>query len=314
MAQSQIKWKQGDYIRLGQAVAKFNKKINEIKNEENKLYLPEEYVYKDVKGEITTRQELNRFINSLRRFNMEGAEELYKTDAGELLTKWERKELGINSRIIQNRLKKELKELNEPGETGYSRVQMGSVREKAIKAQLENSKKIEQLSGYEFKNLKRRLKTSGTSDYTMKKAITYKENYLNMIEIYSNFDNYDKLITKLKSIQNPIDFYNFVSKNELLSDITYMYEMDGSGIIGVNVQEGFNNMLESVGIDIEEDYEDIEDIEEDYNKKKKKKYKYSLVTRSGIIVAQSDSKTTLKNIALNSKDVEIANAYIVINY
>lgn len=33
---NQIKWKRGDYIRLGQAVSQFNKKIRELKQEENR--------------------------------------------------------------------------------------------------------------------------------------------------------------------------------------------------------------------------------------------------------------------------------------
>ena len=70
-----------------------NKKINELNKEEKKLYLPELKNYKDIKENIQTRQELNRVINSLKRFSKEGAEDLYVTKAGEQITKWERKEL-----------------------------------------------------------------------------------------------------------------------------------------------------------------------------------------------------------------------------
>lgn len=71
--------KGGDYISLGKAVSNFNKKIREIRNEENKLYLPEEQNYKDIRNEIVTRSQLKNIINSLRRFSKEGAEELYTT-------------------------------------------------------------------------------------------------------------------------------------------------------------------------------------------------------------------------------------------
>ena len=40
MADSQINWRQGDFIRLGQAVSRFNKKINELQTEEKKLLKP----------------------------------------------------------------------------------------------------------------------------------------------------------------------------------------------------------------------------------------------------------------------------------
>ena len=91
--QGKIKWQQKDYLSLGRAVANFNKKINELQSEEKKLYLPELKNYKDIKENIQTRSELNRVINSLKRFSKEGAEDLYTTKAGEQLTKWERQEL-----------------------------------------------------------------------------------------------------------------------------------------------------------------------------------------------------------------------------
>ncbi len=49
MADSQIRWKRGDYISLGKAVANFNKKINELKTEENALLLPDEISYSELK-------------------------------------------------------------------------------------------------------------------------------------------------------------------------------------------------------------------------------------------------------------------------
>ena len=215
MAHARINWKRGDYISLGRAVSNFNKKIRELQAEENKLYLPDEINYKEAKENITTRRELNRLINSLRRFQREGAEDLYTTQSGEEITKWERAELGIQSRIAQTRLRNELKTLNEPTESGFSRVQMGSIRAREIEAQIKNLKQIETKAGYEFNMLKRRIATQGASDYTMKKAIVFRENYLKEMEKYSHFDNYEKLMKKLRSFTNPISFFNFVSQNEL---------------------------------------------------------------------------------------------------
>lgn len=242
MADNKIRWKRGDFLTLGKAVSNFNKKINELNAEETKLYLPENIEYQKIKENIKTRKELNRVINSLRRFSRAGAEDIYTTKAGETITKWERKELGIQSRIIQRRLKTELKQLNLPNEQGFSRVQMGSIREKEIKAQLKNLKSIESKSGYEFKRLRERIQTSGTSDYSMKKSLVFMENYINEMKKYSHFDNYEKLITKLKSIKNPIEFFNYVSKNELTGDLTYQSDQYFS-------QQEFNRFIEELGID-----------------------------------------------------------------
>lgn len=250
--ESRISWKKGDYITLGKAVAKFNKKINELNAEERKLYLPELIDYQEVKENITTRKELNRVLNSMRRFSKEGAEELYTTKAGEQITNWERKELGIQSRIAQQRLKLELKELNKPNEQGFTRVQMGSEREKEIKRQLQNLKSIETKKGYEFKRLKERIQTAGTSDYIMKKSIIYQENYLKEMEKYSHLDNYDKLMLRLKAIKNPINFYKYVSKNELTGDLTYQSDQYFS-------QQEFNRFVEEFGVDIDNE-EIISDV------------------------------------------------------
>ena len=277
MAQSQIRWKQGDYIRLGKAVSDFNKKINELQTEENKLYFPEKIDYKEAKENITTRSELNRIINSLRRFKREGAEELYTTEAGEQITRWERRELGIQSRIAQTRLRAELKELNKPLESGFSRVQMGSIRAREIEAQIKNLKQIENKKGYEFKRLKERIQNIGTSDYVMKKALVYRENYLKEMEKYSHFDNYDKLIAKLNSIQNPIAFFKFMSQNELTQDLTYQSDEYYS-------QQAFNGFLQDLGIEIEEDSMTNENLFINYQ--------YSLYV-GGAIREQSDNLSYL---------------------
>ena len=50
-------------------------------------------VYINPVPEARSQHELNRVINSLKRFSKEGAEDLYVTKAGEQITKWERKEL-----------------------------------------------------------------------------------------------------------------------------------------------------------------------------------------------------------------------------
>jgi len=221
-----------------------------LQAEERKLYFPEEINYNEAKENITTRQELNRVINSLRRFSREGAEELYITEAGEKMTQWERKELSIQKGIATKNINKELKPLLEIDSSGYSRAQMGSNEAKELMRTLESFKKIESTSKEDLINIKNRLKIFGASDYDMKKATIYKENYMTMLEkTYKNFENYDKLVEKLNSYENPIAFWNFIKEYELLKDIEYMYEFNQHGIRGVSTQTRFNRMLEELGID-----------------------------------------------------------------
>ena len=242
-----IRWKRGDYISLGRAVSQFNKKINELNREEKKLYLPDTLTYQEVKQNITTRKELNRLINSLRRFQKEGVEEKYITDAGEEITKWERRELGIQSRIIQNRLQREIKELSTPKQgQEFSRVQMGSQRFNQIQSEIKSLKGIERKRGSEFDRLRTRIRNLGVSDYSMKKSFIFRENYIREMEKYSHLDNFDKLINKLSSIKNPIEFYNYVSQHEMTGDLTYQSDQ-------YFAQQEFNSFLHDLGIEIDID-------------------------------------------------------------
>lgn len=219
-----LRWKQTDYLTLGKAVAQFNRKINELNKEEKKLYLPENITYSNVKEGIQSRAELNRVINSLRRFSKEGAENLYTNSAGEQMTVWERGELIRQRRIAERNLKKEAKEFEVPVSSGYSKAQMGSLKYKEIVAQIRSLKKLEKKSGNDFVRLKARIKKIGTLDYDMVKATIYRENFLYALGFAENMDGYNLLTRRLNRIKNPVNFYNFVKKSDVFSDIFEYYK------------------------------------------------------------------------------------------
>lgn len=118
---------------------------------------------------------------------------------------------------------------------------MGSVRLRTIEAQLKNLEKLESKKGFDFKTIKWRIQNLGSRDYEMRKAIVFRENYLKTIEKYSNLDNYELLINKLNSFQNPLVFYEFLKNDELAVDLTLQSEQ-------VMKQEAFNSLLERLGI------------------------------------------------------------------
>lgn len=217
-----IKWQQKDYLSLGRAVANFNKKINELNQEEKKLYLPELKNYKDIKGKIFTRQELNRVINSLRRFTNEGAEDPVYIKGNQIISKWEQQELGKQVKIAKRTLNKTISELEKPISFGYSRAQMGSEEYQETKAYLKSLEKAEKklekdaekthrLTDYtrgkgkakyyenilenmrhlknlelrqsgDFVRLKERIEKFGTLDYTYMKATIFRQNFEKALE------------------------------------------------------------------------------------------------------------------------------------
>lgn len=246
MPQNQIRWKKGDYITLGKAVSNFNKKIRELQTEENKLYLPEEVEYKELKNEVTTRRRLNQIVNSLKRFQEDGAEKIVENSAGQKMTSWENNENIIAKRAASRNIKARIKELNIPKYDGFSRVQMGSIEYRELINTLKSFEKLNILRGFEYNRLRERINKYATSDLKMKRSINYRENYINEMKKYSHFDNYQLLMEKLNSIKNPINFYEFVSQNEFTGDLTYQSDQ-------YYTQEAFNAYLQDLGIEIKED-------------------------------------------------------------
>ncbi len=121
----------------------------------------------------------------------------------------------------------------------FQGLKCGSMRVKEINAQIRNLKSIETKRGFDFRSLKRRIQNIGTSDYSMRRAITYRENYIKDMEKYSHFDNYDKLVALFNKYKNPVSFYELLSKNEMTVDLTYQSEQYYS-------QQAFNSFLEDL--------------------------------------------------------------------
>lgn len=245
-----IRWSRKDYTALGKAVSSFNKKINELEQEGRKLYLPNLLDYKEVKEGILTRKELNRTINALKRFQKEGAEDIYKTQGGELLTKWEYKELKNLQRSARNNLNREIAGLRLEGQPFPSSEEIN------LRYTLKNIKKLDTAEKSEFQRIKSRIEFVGSSDYEYKKALIWKENYMKTIERYSNYRGYDKLMKVLKKYQNPISFFHFFrDKTEtLIAD--YLHYISDQMIL----QAQFNQLLRELGIDIEDTLEDIQEL------------------------------------------------------
>lgn len=130
---AKIKWKQSDYIKLGRAISEYNKKVSRLQEIEERTYLPSLIDYKEAKSSILSRKELNRMIASLKRFNKEGAEDLYVTKGGFMLSKWEHKELQREQKIREKKLTEELNKLKEPSKysnVGASKYEMRKCKSK----------------------------------------------------------------------------------------------------------------------------------------------------------------------------------------
>lgn len=224
---SLIRWKKGDYIKLGQAVSRFNKIINELDVDE-KDYLPDLKDYKEIKNQINSRKELNRIIKSLKRANIENLQEVHAFDSGEEVSKWEFSEIKKAKRRALNTLEKERESIL----TSRASIGMGDERLSEIKAIESSFEKLNERTGSDFKRLKQRIFSIGRSDYQITKDKQFMENFYTALEGISNFQNYEILKKELDKIKNPSKFYEFVSKSPVLMDLFLWYKESDSLFYG----------------------------------------------------------------------------------
>ena len=211
---SLIRWKKGDYIRLGRAISRFNKTINEIEVDE-KSVLPEVMNYKELKETLT---------------------EVITYDSGEELTKWEFDEVNKAMRRALRNLESEKAGIL----AGRQSIGMGDERLSEIKA-IENSLySLEDRTGKDFERIKNRILSLGKSDYKITRDKQFQENFYKALEGISNFQNYDVLKKELDKIKNPSKFYDYVKQSPVLMDLFLWYKESDSLYYG-----GFNDNQEA---------------------------------------------------------------------
>lgn len=246
MPDYQIRWKRGDYIKLGKAVADFNRRIKEVQTVENTLYLPMPEKYSTLRDNIATRKEFNRVINMLKSFSQEGAEEIIENNFGDKITKWQYNlaKKGIDKGIEE--LTEQLKSFQKTKkEKPYK-----SDEEREVEDRLNNLKKFNTVKGYNFRRLVRRGLRLNEVDREMKLAIQYRENYETALDEISGFKNYDKFKKLLDNIRNPIEFFNFIQRSDIMSDLFLWYDDDGSTL----KQGGFASNEDAFDFALENDF------------------------------------------------------------
>lgn len=207
-----IRWSDADNKELRRVVKNYNAKISRLekKNPQLKNALPEKTSVKAMRELIATRNDLNRELNSLRRFSKKGAETLVVAPGNEYntkITKWQRTEMNrrasiINRKRVARREQIENIEMTAGGEKlGYSLSQlgMGSIAKNELKP---INSFTPFMSRADIKKKFDVLKNESSDLYWNKKEIALKENYIKEIE--RNFNSED-----IKPVKDAIDNMDF---------------------------------------------------------------------------------------------------------
>ena len=250
MRESLIRWKINDYKELEKAVNSFNRKIKRLERR-GKTSLPETLDYVKTRKEIRSRKELNRILRSLEEFKKRGSEEIVKLKSGTEITKWEYGELKKARRRAKTNLTREARKILQARNASLG---MGDERLSQIESIIESFENLENKKGFEFKRTKERILIQGSIDINLKRAETFRTNFLESIKEASTFEGYDKLVNSLNKIKNPIDFYNKVRKSQIAMDFGVWYNEIGEGTDNISYgafatsQDMFNQMLSELDV------------------------------------------------------------------
>lgn len=249
---SEIRWRQGDFIKLGRAVAEFNKTIKKLESENKKLYLPEQISYSNLKEKIVTRQGFNEAINDLKAINKESSQKIVTIESGEEILKWYYDKVNRNAQRRERELINQLAGMNTPemkkakpyrsDEEKQARAELKNLRSLWKKSKFVDGNKKDITKGERQKRANKILENNDR-DATRRKEKLYFKNYKKTMRRYKNMQNYDKLKEYLQGT-NAHDFWLKVKDDEMLSDLTY--ESDNT-----RGQDSFNKFLEHLGIEIE---------------------------------------------------------------
>lgn len=215
---SLIRWTRSDTARLSQAVRQFNKTLSKL-NVLDVNVLPKGFNYKELKDTIFSRRELNRVVKSLKRFNKQSQQRVVSTVSGQRVTQWELSELKKAQRRATTRLTDKARMIIE-SETNV----MGDREFKQLVRTRESIEDLFNRLGSDFKRTSERTLAWGKSDYDLWRASVYRENFMNALEEMSTYDNYKLLKDKLNSIENPIKFFNYVQRSDILTDLFLFYK------------------------------------------------------------------------------------------
>ena len=248
-----IKWSKKDYSNLRNAVNKFNRKIKKLEQLESDIELPNLIKYSDLKSDILTRKNLNKTIASLNRVKFKNAFDEIKLASGETITRWEFNEIMKKQPIAIEKIQKDLAE--EKKNLTYKGLKNEKVEK--LESTLKTLKNFHKKEGSSLRYSLNRIRKIGGIDYEMKKAQTFKDNFLKALEEgASTFKNYKMFAQDLKKIKNPKEFYKYVKDSDTFMDLFIWYN-DETGTIAYgnfkDNEEAFNNaLINDFGYDLEE--------------------------------------------------------------
>lgn len=236
--QYNIRWSRADYGNLRKAINRFNKTVKELESAEGDLVLPDVVTYKDVKSKITTRQELNRIIGSLRRFSNPAKQKAVKLESGIEITAWEYTELKSERRRAERRLSRELAGLEATSSFGT-----GNKRLNEIRSTIASMNRLES-SFSDFDRIRKRIKYQGASDFEFKKAKQFQDNFIKAFKEMGR----KEIVEYAKKFSDPTEFWEAIKSSKFTEIQEFYDEAKGITQFAMEADDRYYMELSKLGL------------------------------------------------------------------
>lgn len=172
-----IKWRDTDEKELAKAVRKFNAKRTRLIKQVPELeeFLPPKASTKEIRKSVQTRRDLKNELNAIERFMRKGAEKPIVTKEGIKTTVYEKKEIAIKVRAINQRRSAELKKAAPSTEKGT----MGTIRENNLKPKKYD---IDKIKKSDWKKFVESVEKQSRDSYAANRYERYKDNFIKGLE------------------------------------------------------------------------------------------------------------------------------------
>lgn len=172
-----IKWRDTDEKELAKVVRKFNAKRTRLLKQVPELeeFLPPKASTKEIRKSVQTRRDLKNELNALERFMRKGAEKPIVTKEGIKTTAYEKKEIAIKVRAINQRRAAELKKAAPSTEKGT----MGTVIENNLKPKKYD---IDKIKKSDWKKFVESVEKQSRDSYAADRYERYKDNFIKGLE------------------------------------------------------------------------------------------------------------------------------------
>lgn len=220
-----------------ETVYRYNKKVKALSAKNNTVKLPPIITTKDLKTKDPTkefyssnRRELRARLKQMKGFLKPGAETVIVTPRKEVFTKWEFHNLQMQRRTAINRIKNDIKRLEDTKMTyagqrsKYSYAQMGSQQYLNLLQKLEYLKthELDKISGEALVYYKKFIARNSKP----RRDREWKDNFLDIVLNLGYEYNYD--VSTIRNMLNKLsvpEFINLINEERLLKDLIYYYKL-----------------------------------------------------------------------------------------